>query len=70
MAEIIRVEKLLRLSFNKFYLHNFDANILRLEKMNWTIYTNLTIIDGLNIRVIGQYGYVFFDNNTIKIYKL
>jgi hypothetical protein len=37
--------------------------------MNWTILSDTLVIDDMSYRVVGTFGYVAFDNNTIKIVK-
>jgi hypothetical protein len=70
LLEINRVESLLRLCYNRYRDKLFDVNTLRELKMNWTIISNTINIDGFQYRVLGSYGYVVFNNGTIKIIKI
>lgn len=70
LNEIKHVENILRATQKKYGNKIIDANILRVEKMNWSIITGNTIINGDNCRVVGGYGYISYLNNTIKIIKL
>ena len=70
LNQIKHVENILSAAFKKHGSGVFDVTILRAEKMNWTVITGTTTIDGEIIRIVGRYGYVLYSNNTIKIIKL
>ena len=70
LLELKRIEALLRICYNRYGTNAFDINILREMSMEWRFFSSTTTIDGIEFRTIGSYGYVAFDNNTIKIVKL
>jgi len=70
LAEIDRIEALLRVCHNKYGDSLTDINVLRAEKMNWSFNTGQTTIDGLAFFVVGSYAYRAFDNSTIKIINI
>ena len=70
LSEVNRIEALLRACYNSYGCTPFDINILRELKMNWTILSDTLVIDDMSYRVVGTFGYVAFDNNTIKIVKI
>jgi hypothetical protein len=47
----------------------FDINVLREQKMNWILISYTTVVDALEYRIVGSFGYTAFDNGTIKIEK-
>jgi hypothetical protein len=65
LNEIKQVEKILSAAYKKYRGDIFDVNILRVEKMNWSIITGITKIDGETIRIVGSYGYIVYSNNII-----
>lgn len=70
LNEIKRVESLLRSCFKKYGSNPFDAGILKSEGMTWGIVTHIKRIDDNDVRFVGSYGYIIFENKTIKLYKL
>jgi hypothetical protein len=70
LNQIKHVENILNAAYKKYGGDIFDVNILRVEKMNWTVITGTTTIDGETIRIVGRYGYILYSNKTIKIIKL
>ena len=70
LNEIKHVEKILSAGHKKYGSEIINCNILRVEKMNWSIITGTAIIDGEAYRIVGRYGYILYSNNTVKIIKL
>lgn len=70
LAEFNRIQALLRKCHVLFGDSLFDVNILRQQRMNWTIISGTSQIDGYDFRMVGSYGYIVFENNQIKIIQL
>ncbi len=70
LNQIKLVEKILASVYNKYGSNVIDVNILRVEKMNWSVMTGKITIDGEIFRLVGRYGYILYTDNTIKIIKL
>lgn len=70
LTELKRVESLLRICYSHYRDTPFDINVLRQMKMNWSVISDIVTRDGIDYRVVGSFGYVAFDNNTIKIVNL
>lgn len=70
LNEIKHVERFLSACHKKYGSEVINCNVLRVEKMNWSIITGTALIDGEKYRIVGCYGYVLYSNNTVKIIKL
>ena len=70
LNEIKHVEKILCAGYKKYGSEIIDCNVLRVEKMNWSIITEIKIIDEEKCRIVGSYGYFLYTDNTLKIIKL
>jgi len=70
LNEIKHVEKILSAGHKKYGSEFINSNVLRVEKMNWSILSEIKIIDGEKCRVVGNYGYFLYSDNTLKIIKL
>jgi hypothetical protein len=69
LSEINRVGALLRSCHRRYMNKPFDINVLREQKMNWTLISYTSVVDGLEYRIVGSFGYAALDNGTIKIEK-
>ncbi|WP_026750671.1 hypothetical protein [Sediminibacterium sp. C3] len=70
LAELNRIQTLLRKCHVQYGSSLFDVNVLREQHMNWTIITGISKTEGCEFRIIGSYAYVVFDDNQIKIIQL
>lgn len=70
LSEINRIQALLRACHNKYGDSLFDVNILRELRMNWTIISGTSIIEGIEFRIVGSFAYTVFENGKIRIIKL
>lgn len=70
LNEIKRVESVLRSCFKMYGNYIFEVSVLRNLDMIWNIFTHTKRIDGNEVFFVGSFGYLLFDNNTIKLYKL
>jgi len=70
LGEINRVQALLRACHNQYGNSLVDVNILREQRMNWSIISGTTQIDGFEYRIIGTFAYTVFEKSKIQIIKL
>jgi|GEM_PF-870766 len=70
LSEINRIQALLRACHNRYGDSLFDVNVLREQRMNWTIISGTTQIEGHEYRVVGSFAYSVFQNGEIRIIKL
>ncbi len=70
MGEINRVQALLRACHNQYGNSLVDVNILREQRMNWSIISGNTLIEGVEYRIIGSFAYTVFEKSKIQIIKL
>ena len=70
LAELNRIQALLRKCHVRYGSSLFDVDVLREQHMNWSIITGKSKIEGYEFRIVGSYAYVVFDNNQIKIIQL
>ncbi len=70
LGEINRVQALLRACHNQYGNSLVDVNILREQRMNWSIISGTTQIDGFEYRIIGSFAYTVFEKSKIQIIKL
>ena len=70
LGEINRVQALLRACHNQYGNRLVDVNILREQRMNWSIISGTTQIDGFEYRIIGSFAYTVFEKSKIQIIKL
>ncbi len=70
MCEINRVQALLRACHNKYGNSLIDINIVREQRMNWSIISETTLIEGFEYRTIGSFAYTVFEKSKIQIIKL
>ena len=69
LSEMTRIEGLLRTCHSQFGEVPFDINILRSQKMNWTLHSSIIDSNGDEFRIIGSYGYMALKDSTILIQK-
>ena len=70
ILEIARVEPILRFFYLRYENKEIPAQLLIDQNMNWSICTHNLIIEELNVKQVGSYGYALFQNSQIKIFKL
>lgn len=63
-------EKILSAAYKKYGSQIINSSIIRAENMDWSIYTGTSLINEVDVNIVGSYGYTLFIDNTIKIYKL
>lgn len=69
IIDLRRIEALLRTCYNWYGESIFDVGVLRSMKMNWTLFSSINVIEGVEFKIVGSYGYRLFNNDTIKIIK-
>lgn len=66
-----RADKLLGMYYEVYSGDRFiDAIVLDIAGMDWSITRSEIILDSLPVKVLGNYGYCLFTNETLKIWNL
>ena len=71
MEAFQKSDKILKMFHDTYSTGEFvSASLLDQAGMDWLITKGEVIIDELPVKVIGDYGYSLFKNETIKIWKI
>jgi len=71
LNELRRIESILRNLYNHYGSKQYvDALLLNERSMNWTLYSSKSVIEELPVKVVGEFAYCFFQNETVRIWKL
>ena len=70
LLEFKRVDSILRSFYTEYGSTEYIAACLLNDKeMNWTLFSNQIQIENLPVKVISEYAYCLFTNETIRIWK-